>query len=401
MLRNSTIPSTDIPLDEDNDNGWAERGEYWRQLNVEVKQRGRKPRFLHQPLILTGHGIKIRVDRGTLLIRNGFTHYPQELEEYRFFPRDRRLPSRIAIIDGDGGITLGALEWLSIQGVSLVQINWRGDLVNVGSGFGYGADPDILRSQIKAQDGPFSLSFARYLIENKIEHSITTIREIFEPSPAAELTVSKLQERLKLIRNRPPGSVAALLNAEAIAGAAYFRCWHSKPLQWKKIAKKLIPDDWHRIGARMTDDHSNQFARHPVNAMLNYAYAMLESQVRTITLGMGFDPTISYLHAYEINRVNLIFDLMEPLRPIIDRKILEFVQDHVFSPADFTLSNMGVCKLHPQFARIIVKLIQDLPEVKSITINNLNKLMALHPAIAKKAGRNITVFKSRLAGRRK
>jgi CRISPR-associated protein Cas1 len=38
-------------------------------------------------------------------------------------------------------------------------------------------------------------------------------------------------------------------------------------------------------------------ATHPVNAMLNYAYAVLESQVRIATVAQGLDPTIGYLHA--------------------------------------------------------------------------------------------------------
>ena len=131
--------------------GWGERGEYWKYQDPEAKVRGRKPRFLHKPLILIGHGVRLRVDRGTLLVRNGFTHYPQQAEEFRFFPRDKRLPSRIVVLDGDGAITFDALEWLSSQGVPLVQINWRGEVVCTGGGFGYCADPAILRAQLKIQ----------------------------------------------------------------------------------------------------------------------------------------------------------------------------------------------------------------------------------------------------------
>ena len=42
---------------------------------------------------------------------------------------------------------------------------------------------------------------------------------------------------------------------------------------------------------------------------------------------------------------------MEPLRPIVDRKVLEFVQQHTFAPGDFTLLQNGVCRLNPQLAR--------------------------------------------------
>ena len=41
----------------------------------------------------------------------------------------------------------------------------------------------------------------------------------------------------------------------------------------------------------------NRHATHPVNAMLNYAYAVLESQLRIATVSEGLDPTIGYLHS--------------------------------------------------------------------------------------------------------
>jgi len=108
------------------DDFWAKRGDFWeRKVNPVPQFKARKRRIIHKPLVLSGHGIKLNIDRGSLLIKCGFTHYPQKREEYRFFPRDRQLPSRIVILDGDGSITFDALEWLSEQSVSLIQINWK------------------------------------------------------------------------------------------------------------------------------------------------------------------------------------------------------------------------------------------------------------------------------------
>src|SRR5688500_16661477 len=42
---------------------------------------------------------------------------------------------------------------------------------------------------------------------------------------------------------------------------------------------------------------------------------------------------------------------MEPLRPLVDRLVLDFVQSHTFTPSDFVLRDDGVCRLHPQLAR--------------------------------------------------
>jgi CRISPR-associated endonuclease Cas1 len=85
--------------------------------------------------------------------------------------------------------------------------------------------------------------------------------------------------------------------------------------------------------------------------MLNFVYAVLESQVRIAVVAQGLDPTIGYLHAARKRRVALVYDLMEPLRPQVDRQVLQFVREHTFHPSDFVMTPRGVCRLHPQLAR--------------------------------------------------
>jgi CRISPR-associated protein Cas1 len=72
-------------------------------------------------------------------------------------------------------------------------------------------------------------------------------------------------------------------------------------------------------------------------------------------VGDGYDPTIGFLHTYNADRPALVFYLMEPQRPIVDRKVLEFVQANTFHPADFTIRSDGVCRLNPQMAKAIVQ----------------------------------------------
>lgn len=72
----------------------------------------------------------------------------------------------------------------------------------------------------------------------------------------------------------------------------------------------------------------------------------------------GFDPSIGFLHASGLGRPAFVLDLMEPLRPLVDRKVLEFVQGHTFHPADFTIRSDGVCRLNPEMARNVTKRIE-------------------------------------------
>jgi hypothetical protein len=45
---------------------------------------------------------------------------------------------------------------------------------------------------------------------------------------------------------------------------------------------------------------------------------------------------------------------MEPLRPVVDRRVLDFVQAHTFHPADVTSRSDGVCRLNPEMAKYVV-----------------------------------------------
>jgi CRISPR associated protein Cas1 len=95
-------------------------------------------------------------------------------------------------------------------------------------------------------------------------------------------------------------------------------------------------------------------AAHPVNAILNYAYAALESEIRIKAISEGYDPTIGIMHEGNDGSSKFIFDLMEPERPKVDRAVLAFVGSHVFDPADFVIRGDGVCRLNPEMARMVV-----------------------------------------------
>jgi CRISP-associated protein Cas1 len=300
--------------------------------------------------VLVGHGVRLQVHQGTLLVQNGFTHYPQKREELRLFPGDSRLPSRIIALDSDGSISLDVIKWLSQQGIPLVLLSWQGEVLSVvGDGAVY--DPSLREAQLAAQKNGAGLRISTELIRDKIANSCDTLRTL-PASLVIDAALDKLEVMLGGLRSTPPESIDELRLVEAQAAYAYFAAWQMLPLRWKGTGRKPIPPEWHYVVARPSMvSGRNRHATHPVNAMLNYAYAVLESQVRIATVSQGLDPQIGYLHACRPGRVALVYDLMEPLRPPTDRLILDFVLSHTFSASDFELGANGVCRLHPQLAR--------------------------------------------------
>ena len=293
------------------------------------------------------------MDHGALVVRNGFTHYPQRAEEHRFFRGDRTLPSRIIVIDGSGTLSFDVLSWLSEQNIPLIRINWRGDVVTA-LGAGHAGNSEHVAAQLDAQRNGRALPFAISLIREKIRNSIETLSVGLPRSPARENALTKLHREASELGKRPPKAISALLAIEGRAAFAYFNAWQSLPLRWGGTGRHPIPKDWYQIGQRHSFARKkgrNRNASHPLNAILNYAYAVLESQVRIEVVAAGFDPSIGFLHASGPGRPAFVLDLMEPLRPIVDRNVLEFVQAHTFHPADFTIRSDGVCRLNPEMAR--------------------------------------------------
>jgi CRISP-associated protein Cas1 len=165
----SAAPINPESESSEDDLEWAERSAHWEQQNVWKPRRRDQKRKVRNPLVLGGHGVRLRMDRGSLLVQNGFTHYPQQREGWRFFPGHPDLPSRIVVVDADGSITFDVLAWLSTQRIPLVQINWRGEAIVAGSPSGYVADFELVRAQRAAQASKRrTMAISRWLVAEKI-----------------------------------------------------------------------------------------------------------------------------------------------------------------------------------------------------------------------------------------
>jgi CRISP-associated protein Cas1 len=338
--------------------GWTARNEYWlEQCRERPRKRLKRSRAI-EPLILCGHGVGLHIERGTLHIRNGFTHYPQERETFRFFRGDLNLPTRIIMLDGSGGISFDVLAWLAEQGVALVQITWRGDAIAVVGGSGYAGDAAKIAWQIATRNDPRKrLEFSTKLIREKIAGSITALG-VLPPTASSARSLEKLVGELDVLATEPPPDVTALRVVEGRASSAYFAAWQDVPLSWKSTNRYPIPDDWRVIGSRSsvrTDKTpKNGRATHPLNAMLNYAYAATHSRLQIEAVAAGYDPTIGIMHHGGKGAPAYIFDLIEPERPKVDAAVLEFALAETFSGADFLIAADGTCRLAPQLARRVV-----------------------------------------------
>jgi len=330
---------------------------------VPKRYRGRREREA-RPLVLCGHGVSIRVDKGTLFIRDGFTHWPQERTEYRFFKGSQNLPPRIVMLDGSGSLTFDVLTWLSEQNIPLVKLDFQGEVVSVIGGSGFAMDPAKLRWQIETRNDPARrLEFSCALIRAKLVGSRRTLLEII-PNTAARLNATnRIESILDGIDRGRFQSIDELRIAEANAAAAYFIAWQGQPLLWRQRVKYPIPENWLTIERRSTTKAgrwlSNRNAKHPLNAVLNYAYGMLRSEIHIEAVANGFDPRRGVMHhdRDDADAFAWVFDMIETRRAEVDARVLKFMLKTPLKGPDFVVRSDGVCRLVPQLARRVAELV--------------------------------------------
>jgi CRISPR-associated protein Cas1 len=321
-------------------------------------------------LVLTGHGLSLRVEKGSLLIRDGHTHYPAKERVWRFFPGALDVPPSIVVLDGSGNITLDAIDWLATQRVPLIRLRWNGRFASVLTSGGKTARAEQVEWQQKTRDDPRArLDFSIDLIRQKAENSLRTLEEYLPPSPLRDRACANLEIRAKTLKQKPPRSHASLLGFEGSIASDYFRVWPTIPLKWKAQKRHPVPDDWSKYRSRVALRYGillhsngggyNRGATHPVNAMLNYAYAVLIARTQIRLVAEGYDPTLGIMHQKQgLKGISPAFalDRMEPMRPVVDRAVLQLIGETTFTGADFAIQNDGVCRLNPELARRVAQL---------------------------------------------
>ncbi len=79
----------------------------------------------------------------------------------------------------------------------------------------------------------------------------------------------------------------------------------------------------------------------PINAALNYGYAILLSMVNREIVSRGYLTQRGICHRNEYNQFNLACDLMEPFRPVVDRLVYDFLGSEFNSDMKKVLADLA------------------------------------------------------------
>jgi CRISPR-associated endonuclease Cas1 len=289
----------------------------------------------HGILVLRGYGIQIRVDRGHLLVEDGIG---RERHQSRF-PRVGHGLERLIVIGATGSVTLAALRWLADQDAALILIERDGRLL-CNTGPVRSSDARLRRAQALAHQSGAAFRIALELISQKLAGQERVAREKLHNTTSAD----EIAEcRLMLAEAEDIDSIRSL---ESRGAATYWAGWRDLPIKFPKNDLPRVPEHWRTFGTRKSLlSGSPRLATNPANAMLNYVYAVAESETRLAVSALGLDSGLGFLHVDTPARDSLSCDVIEPIRAQVDAFVLDWLTSSPLRRESFFEERNGNCRL--------------------------------------------------------
>lgn len=207
------------------------------------------------------------------------------------------------------------------------------------------SDVKLRRAQAMAVQNGVALRISRELIDRKLSGQQRVAMEGLGDESAA-LAIKEIRSELAEVQ-----SIEVVLNIEARAARVYWSAWQATTIMFPKKDLPRVPDHWRIFGSRVSSlTASPRLATNPVNAILNYLYAILEAESRLAAATLGLDPGIGVLHADSRYRDSLACDLMEPIRSHVDTFVLDWLKREPLSRSSFFEERNGNCRLMDPFA---------------------------------------------------
>jgi len=288
---------------------------------------------------LFGYGIRVQVERGHLVVQDGIG---PDRRKGRF-PRVDHGLRRLVVIGADGMISLAALRWLADQDASFVMLDRDGSVL-LTTGPVRSSDARLRRAQALASNTGAAVQLASELINQKLIGQEQVARERLKNAVIADKILS-FRGALDSAQR-----IEAILSIEASGALTYWSAWADLSIQFSKTDRRRVPEHWQTFGARMSPlTGSPRLAVNPPNAILNYLYAVLESEARLAAAELGLDPGLGVLHRDAPNRDSLACDLMEPVRPLVDSYLFDWIGRGPLRREWFFEQGNGNCRLVAPF----------------------------------------------------
>lgn len=292
-----------------------------RRRDVYLLSRGSELRLNNEGIVLYADGKKIS---RFLILQTGFLHLMGDIRYTRPLLLKLLEEGIDLVFYSEKGNYLGRLAGKGSRGVRyrLAQYRLQSDpaaRLELASGY--------IRAKLAGQ---------QRLLENFLSNNAN------HPQKARiKAAVKQLQTlHAKISRVR---SIEKLLGYEGRAAAEYFAVFGllvKPPFQF--------------------DKRNRRPPRDPVNSMLSYLYTVVTGRLDNLVRGHGFEGQLGFYHRLEGSRPALALDILEPLRPELDRIVLRLCNRRQVQPEEFELSAENGCRISADVRYLLLKEVQAL-----------------------------------------
>lgn len=227
---------------------------------------------------------------------------------------------RRILVQGDADLSSSLLRTCHLEGVPVI----------LTSGRGKGEPAHLFPANFRGvkirhaqhcchADPARRLELAKRLVKAKIEQQCYWLEQYGQ----AVATVSRFIEAAD-----SASSLETLMGVEGAAAARYFSLWGE---QW--------PTEWQFNG------RNRRPPRDPVNSLISLGYALATNRLGQMAVSKGMDPGMGFLHGPLNDRPSLALDLLEPVRPWVDRWVWLLAQRGEINPQHFSYSAGEGCRL--------------------------------------------------------
>ena len=346
---------------------YAEESQFYQQKSDALLTRS-------DTLILVGFNCKLSVKHGTLQVQQGST-YGQDEKVTSYYRGTHKL-RQIVILSTSGNLSLESLSWCKEQDIGILLFDGKGNLL-------YSLSPEnnpdvLLRSrQYRASDTKRDVEIVRELVRRKTSAQLDVLKTLPERKRDGETIAERIGKGIVLkdskgrlllastcklledglVELTHMNTLQSMQGLEARLAYLYWDAFVDIPLKWSTKDAKIVPPYWKVITERssvLTGNLKNNHAINPFHAALNYLYAVTEHQLLQAVYIAGLDPMIGFLHVSKSQSLSLVYDLIEPLRPCVDAKVLQFFAATTLKRGDCVPKKDGGILFNPDFIRFLV-----------------------------------------------
>jgi len=270
--------------------------------------KNQKPHF--NVKFLKGFGASININKFEVTLKQGVSPFSDSKEKETWYVT--KIPYEKIILSGKGYVSTEAVKLLTKRNIQILitdtygnPVSFMSNIMNSNTSTKYRMgqydafrDPDkVWRLQVQVS-------------KDKLDAQLRFLKRI----DADSRVIAKLQKYRSSIDALT--TRRELLGLESRVAHVYFNEYSTH------FHKDYDFVSRHGMGLRMTNQGSGDI----VNSLLNYGYTVLAGEITKFVNSLGLDAYFGFYHKSHTSFQALVYDLIEPFRPLVEYTVLKFCE---------------------------------------------------------------------------